>query len=127
MGHKILLFLALITTVVITPTIANDVLKTFQSMAAKGLTIFTVDKVLLPKELFGKSPSPAPVLAPSPVSEAPSPIKDMLPAPSPMETPSTSGSENCRSDNGADHMKGSAGMAVLITGCATLISSFILS
>ena len=58
MGHKILLFLALITTVVITTTlatliIANGVLKTFQSMAAKGLTIFTVNKVL-PKKLFGK-------------------------------------------------------------------------
>ena len=90
---------------------ANGVLKAFQSMAAKGLTILTVNKVLLPKELFGKSPSPAPApgpvmslspapaLAPSPVSEAPSPVIDMLPAPSPMETPSTSGSENCRSDN----------------------------
>jgi len=63
--------------------------------------IFTVNKVLLPKELFEKSPSlapalgpvmslsPAPVLAPSPVSEAPSPVKDMLSAPSLMETPST--------------------------------------
>ncbi|XP_030941430.1 fasciclin-like arabinogalactan protein 10 [Quercus lobata] len=98
-------------------------------MAAKVLTIFTVNKVLVPKELFGKSPSPAPALgpvmslspapalAPSPVSEAPSPVKDMLPAPSPMETPSTSGS----------HVKGSVGMAVLVTSCATLISLFILS
>lgn len=70
--------------------------------------------------------SPAPALAPSPVSEALSLVKDMRPAPSPMETPSTSGIENSRSDNGANHVKGSAGMAILVTGCATLISSFIL-
>ncbi|KAL1322069.1 hypothetical protein HN51_066995 [Arachis hypogaea] len=47
------------------------------------LSIYTVDSVLLPTELFGKSPSPAP--APEPAS-APSPTPAS--APSPAEAPS---------------------------------------
>lgn len=112
---------------------------------ATPLAIFTVDNVLLPEELFGKSPSPAPapgpvttpspapVLAPSP-AEAPSPKKASPPAP-PAETPSnspadapTAESENSKTAaNGAHHVKGSAVMAVVLTGCATVISSLILS
>lgn len=112
---------------------------------ATPLAIFTVDNVLLPEELFGKSPSPAPapgpvttpspapVLAPSP-AEAPSPKKASPPAP-PAETPlnspadaPTAESENSKTAaNGAHHVKGSAVMAVVLTGCATVISSLILS
>lgn len=112
---------------------------------ATPLAIFTVDNVLLPEELFGKSPSPAPapgpvttpspapVLAPSP-AEAPSPKKASPPAP-PAETPSnspadapTAESENSKTAaNGAHHVQGSAVMAVVLTGCATVISSLILS
>lgn len=106
--------------------IANGMLKTFQLMAAKDLTIFApIGKSPSPASALGPvmSLSPAPALAPSPVFEASSSVKDMPPAPSSMETPSTLGTENSRSDNGADHVKGSAGMAVLVTGCATLISS----
>ncbi|XP_019056691.1 PREDICTED: fasciclin-like arabinogalactan protein 10 [Tarenaya hassleriana] len=52
---------------------------------ATPVAIFTVDNVLLPTELFGKSPSPAP--APEPVSApAPSPAKS--PSPSPADAPS---------------------------------------
>lgn len=112
---------------------------------ATPLAIFTVDNVLLPEELFGKSPSPAPapgpvttpspapVLAPSP-AEAPSPKKASPPAP-PAETPlnspadaPTAESENSKTAaNGAHHVKGSAVMAAVLTGCATVISSLILS
>lgn len=112
---------------------------------ATPLAIFTVDNVLLPEELFGKSPSPAPapgpvttpspapVLAPSP-AEAPSPKKASPPAP-PAETPlnspadaPTAESENSKTAaNGAHHVKGSVVMAVVLTGCATVISSLILS
>ncbi|XP_059456922.1 fasciclin-like arabinogalactan protein 10 [Corylus avellana] len=105
------------------------------------LAIFTVGDVLLPSELFGKSPSPAPapvpttspspapVLAPSPVSVAPSPATASPPAP-PTDTPGgapsdapSHDSENSTSDNGAGHVKASALGAVLVT----VISSFVLS
>ncbi|KAL8142173.1 hypothetical protein V2J09_015205 [Rumex salicifolius] len=52
------------------------------------VVIFTVDSVLLPQELFGKSPTPAP--APAPVSDSPSPSTADAPAPisdSPMASP----------------------------------------
>ncbi|KHN29436.1 Fasciclin-like arabinogalactan protein 10 [Glycine soja] len=53
------------------------------------LSIYSVDSVLLPQELFAKSPSPAPAPesvssptpAPSPVAEAPSPFPASPPAP----------------------------------------------
>lgn len=105
------------------------------------LAIFTVGDVLLPSELFGKSPSPAPapvpttspspapVLAPSPVSVAPAPATASPPAP-PTDTPGgapsdapSHDSENSTSDNGAGHVKASALGAVLVT----VISSFVLS
>ena len=113
---------------------------------ATPLAIFTVDNVLLPEELFGKSPSPAPapgpvttpspapVLAPTPASKAPSPAKASPPAP-PADTPSdspanspTAESESSKTTaSGAHHVKGSAVMAVVLTGCATVISSLFLS
>ncbi|OUZ99496.1 FAS1 domain [Macleaya cordata] len=46
------------------------------------LVIFTIDSILLPSELFGKSPSPAP--APGPVSSSPSPS----PSPASVSSPS---------------------------------------
>ncbi|KAF9614669.1 hypothetical protein IFM89_019797 [Coptis chinensis] len=64
------------------------------------LCIFTVDSILLPTELFGKSPSPAPsmvpeaspspspVISPSPeISSAPSPLGASPPAPPQQLTP----------------------------------------
>lgn len=113
---------------------------------ATPLAIFTVDNVLLPEELFGKSPSPAPapgpvttpspapVLAPTPASKAPSPAKASPPAP-PADTPSdspanspTAESESSKTTaSGAHHVKGSVVMAVVLTGCATVISSLFLS
>ncbi|KAF5756832.1 putative fasciclin-like arabinogalactan protein [Helianthus annuus] len=50
------------------------------------LCIFTVDNVLLPTELFGKSPSPAPSLSPD-VSPASAPAPDVL-SPEPAAAPS---------------------------------------
>ncbi|BFG21779.1 hypothetical protein CerSpe_080530 [Prunus speciosa] len=117
---------------------------------ATPLAIFTIDNVLLPLELFGKSPSPAPglepsaapskapVLAPSPASvEAPSPLAASPPAPPapPLETPEgapseapSAESENSTSGNGAGHVASPALlMTVLVTVCATVISSVVLS
>ncbi|KAL6290088.1 hypothetical protein ACE6H2_007598 [Prunus campanulata] len=114
---------------------------------ATPLAIFTIDNVLLPLELFGKSPSPAPglepsaapspalVLAPSPASvEAPSPLAASPPAP-PLETPEgapseapSAESENSTSGNGAGQVASPALlMTVLVTVCATVISSVVLS
>ncbi|CAH8356563.1 unnamed protein product [Eruca vesicaria subsp. sativa] len=100
------------------------------------VVIFTVDKVLLPTELFGKSPSPAP--APEPVSaptpspakspspaEAPSPVAASPPAPpvddSPEGAPSDSptSSEDSNAKNAAFHVRGSAYGTVLVTLAAT--------
>lgn len=114
---------------------------------ATPLAIFTIDNVLLPLELFGKSPSPAPglepsaapspapVLAPTPSTvEAPSPLAASPPAPpsetpegAPSEAPSAE-SENSTSANGASHVASPAlMMTVLVTVCATVISSVVLS
>ncbi|CAG7866104.1 unnamed protein product [Brassica rapa] len=101
------------------------------------VVIFTVDKVLLPTELFGKSPSPAP--APEPVSaptpspakspspaEAPSPVAASPPAPpvddSPEGAPSDSptSSEDSNAKNAAFHVSSSAYVTtVLVTLAAT--------
>lgn len=110
-------------------------------------SIFTVDNVLLPPELFGKSPSPAPslepvaapsptpVLAPSPASvEAPSPSAASPPAP-PSETPEGAPTEapsaeaqNSTSGNGAGHVTSPAFPMTLITILfVTVISSLVLS
>ncbi|TQD86028.1 hypothetical protein C1H46_028414 [Malus baccata] len=111
------------------------------------VAIFTVDNVLLPSELFGKSPSPAPgpapvsapspapVLAPGPASvEAPSPLAASPPAP-PSETPGgapadapSAESANSTSGNGAGHVASPALlMTVLVTLSAAAISSIVLS
>ncbi|KAG2260822.1 hypothetical protein Bca52824_080116 [Brassica carinata] len=102
------------------------------------VVIFTVDNVLLPTELFGKSPSPAP--APEPVSaptpspakspspaEAPSPVAASPPAPpvddSPEGAPSDSptSSEDSKAKNAAFHVSASAYVTVLVTLAATSI------
>lgn len=111
------------------------------------LVILTVDNVLLPEELFGKSPSPAP--APEPVSspspspattpslapasvEAPSPLAASPPAP-PTETPegapadAPAGSENSTSDNAAIHVTAPALFTVLVTVSATVICSILMA
>ncbi|KDP28734.1 hypothetical protein JCGZ_14505 [Jatropha curcas] len=112
------------------------------------LSILTVDNVLLPSELFAKSPSPAP--APEPVSspspspakspspapasvEAPSPLAASPPAP-PMETPegapsdAPAGSENSTSDNAAAiHVTAPALFTVLLTVSASVICSILMA
>ncbi|KAK9266124.1 hypothetical protein L1049_010771 [Liquidambar formosana] len=111
------------------------------------LCIFTVDSLLLPAELFGKSPSPAP--APEPVSSpSPAPVVSPSPAPvseapasvasppaPPMETQTPEGapsdaptatSENATSDNAAADMKAPA-FAFLVTVSATVLGSIWLS
>ncbi|XVE76993.1 hypothetical protein DITRI_Ditri13aG0025900 [Diplodiscus trichospermus] len=108
--------------------------------------LFPVDNVLLPSELFGESPSPAPALepasspsstpsvspSPSPVSEAPSPLAASPPAPptdtpagSPAEAPAGS-SENSTSDNGVGHVSAPLMRTVILTVCASVVSSVLL-
>ncbi|KAH1080864.1 hypothetical protein J1N35_020625 [Gossypium stocksii] len=102
------------------------------------VAIFTVDNVLLPSELFGKSPSPAPT--PEPVS---SPSRHHLylqahlqtspPAP-PIGTPVGSpadalagSSENSTSDNAAGHVSAPLLGTIIFTVFAAVVSSVILS
>ncbi|OIV98732.1 hypothetical protein TanjilG_24903 [Lupinus angustifolius] len=102
--------------------IANTVLD------STPLTIYTIDSVLLPTELFATSPSPAPApesdvpspapaSAPAPVADAPSPDIASPPAPigkSPEDSPAEAPSHAADStEKGAGvHVKGSA----VITG-----------
>lgn len=108
------------------------------------LAIFTVDNVLLPTELFGKAPSPAPVAepvaapspaptvaapSPAPVTvEAPSPLGASPPAPpgeTPVESPADApgSSENSTADNASIHVNAPAFFVVLVTvACSVLLS-----
>ncbi|CAN1157768.1 Fasciclin-like arabinogalactan protein 8 [Linum perenne] len=108
------------------------------------LMIFSVDNVLLPEELFGKSPTPSPAPAPGPATtpspspapssvEAPSPLAASPPAP-PAGTPGDSpadapdgGSESSTADNNAAvHVNGGSGflsavVAVAATGFCSVL------
>ncbi|KAG7566249.1 FAS1 domain superfamily [Arabidopsis suecica] len=106
------------------------------------VVIFTVDNVLLPTELFGKSPSPAPAPAPEPVS-APTPTPSPAKSPSPVEAPAASppappvdestpegapsdsptSSENSNAKNAAFHVKASALFTALVALAATSLLS----
>ncbi|KAA8520535.1 hypothetical protein F0562_014791 [Nyssa sinensis] len=104
------------------------------------LCIFTVDNVLLPTELFGKSPSPAPAPepvtspspspSPAPAATAPSPAPKAAKAPSPVYSPpappmsSPEGSpaegpgaesENSTSENAAGDVKASSVHKMAVT------------
>lgn len=114
---------------------------------ATPLCVFTVDNVLLPEELFGKSPAPAPafepVAAPSPTpivspspapesAEPPSPVSSppAPPAEAPVGSPADSPeaeSESSTSDNGAFDVKAPALFAAITTVFATVISMALLS
>uniref|UniRef100_M4CGU9 FAS1 domain-containing protein n=1 Tax=Brassica campestris TaxID=3711 RepID=M4CGU9_BRACM len=107
------------------------------------LVVFKVDKVLLPIELFGKSPSPAPepVSTPTPTPSAkslsptptkspsprkePSPVAASPPAP-PVDEPSEeapsdspTSSENIRAKNAAFHVNTHAYFTAMVTLAAT--------
>ena len=108
---------------------------------ATPLCLFTVDNLLLPTELFGKSPSPAPAPepvsspsptpavspSPSPAAEAPTPVSPP-PAP-PMESPEGSPSdapaesENSTTDKSAVDVTAPAVLKLLATVIFTVLLS----
>lgn len=103
------------------------------------LSIYSVDSVLLPQELFAKSPSPAPAPesvssptpAPSPVAEAPSPFPASPPAPAgespagaPAEAPSSEAERSSSAGkNDGVHVKASAALTVAVSA----LSAFVIS
>ncbi|XP_038875949.1 fasciclin-like arabinogalactan protein 10 [Benincasa hispida] len=112
---------------------------------ATPLAIFSVDSLLLPSELFGKSPSPAPAPepvsspsptpslapSPSPSAKAPSPFAASPPAP-PSETPEgspanapTAEAQTSTPGSSAVHVKGSV-IVVVAAIATTMISSLFL-
>ncbi|XP_059634013.1 fasciclin-like arabinogalactan protein 8 [Cornus florida] len=107
------------------------------------LCIFTVDSVLLPTELFGTAPSPAPamepVASPAPaVSPAPEsaevPTPALSPPAPPMSTPEgapsegpAAESENSTTDNAAGDVKSPALLKSLIIPSVSVIISIFLS
>ncbi|XAR54118.1 hypothetical protein NMG60_11029127 [Bertholletia excelsa] len=113
------------------------------------LCIFTVDSVLLPIELFGKAPSPAPapepVTSPSPSpatpvsAPTPAPVSAKAPSPvfsppapptaSPVGSPAAAPgqSENTTSDKSAGDVTTPASLTALLTVSAAVIISTCLS
>ncbi|KAF3558208.1 hypothetical protein F2Q69_00010749 [Brassica cretica] len=96
---------------------------------ATPVVIFTVDKVLLPPELFGNAtspaPAPAPVTAPTPSpAEGPSPTAASPPAPPTDESPESSPSDS--PVGSADSKSANAAVAVsspsLFTALVTLVA-----
>ncbi|CAN1236613.1 Fasciclin-like arabinogalactan protein 8 [Linum grandiflorum] len=89
------------------------------------LMIFSVDNVLLPEELFGKSPSPAPAPGPA-ATPSPTPAPSSVEAPSPLETPGGSpadapdgGSESSTADNNAAvHVSSGGGFLAAVVAVA---------
>ncbi|KAI9079958.1 hypothetical protein K1719_038023 [Acacia pycnantha] len=104
------------------------------------LAIFTVDSVLLPTELFGKSPSPAPApepvssptpapalapkaKSPAPAAASPSAPIAGTPAGSPADTPSAAADHGAQEKAAGVHVEVSAVLAVFLV----VISSIVLS
>lgn len=108
--------------------------------------IFTVDSVLLPEELYGKSPSPAPgpapetspspapVASPGPAPEASSPTPMMSPPAPPTSSPAGAPAEGPAADSENSTAKKNAGtvnapalLKALLTVSVSVIVSFYLS
>lgn len=110
------------------------------------ICIFTVDSILLPTELFGKSPSPAPgpapetspspspapaplapesATAPSPFASPPAPPTG-TPAGAPADSPNAD-SQNSTSDNTAGSLKVPAVLMALVAVSVSAICSSLLS
>uniref|UniRef100_A0A0V0I1P5 Putative fasciclin-like arabinogalactan protein 10-like n=1 Tax=Solanum chacoense TaxID=4108 RepID=A0A0V0I1P5_SOLCH len=104
--------------------------------------IFTVDSVLLPEELYGKSPSPAPgpapetspTPAPAPAPEASSPTPMMSPPAPPTSSPAgspadspTADSENSTAKKNAGNVNTPALLKALLTVSVSVIVSVYLS
>lgn len=108
---------------------------------AAPVSILTIDSVLLPEELFGKSPAPAPgpdvspspspatVPSPAPASEAPTPSAASPPAPPSADSPAGSPADapghasDSTADNAAIHVTAPALFTVLITLSASVFLS----
>jgi uncharacterized surface protein with fasciclin (FAS1) repeats len=108
---------------------------------ATPLSIYSVDSVLLPPELFATSPSPAPAPtpagAPSPTpasapspADAPTPFPASPPAPagespdgSPADAPSTAAERSSSGKSAGVHVKASAVLTVTVTA----LSAFVIS
>ncbi|KAK4738663.1 hypothetical protein R3W88_002360 [Solanum pinnatisectum] len=100
--------------------------------------IFTVDSVLLPEELYGKSPSPAPgpapetspTPAPAPTPEASSPTPMMSPPAPPTSSPAGSPADSPSADSENSTAKKNAGIAntpALLKALLTVSVSVIVS
>ena len=85
------------------------------------LAIFTIDKVLLPKELF-KAEAPAPAPAPAPEADAPTTKKSSPPAPvSPAEAPNEDPADQTADDNGSVRYNGGRFVALLLSSSLGLL------
>ncbi|KAL3536927.1 hypothetical protein ACH5RR_000293 [Cinchona calisaya] len=108
------------------------------------LSFFTVDSLLLPSELFAKSPSPAPApapetspspapLAPTPTPLAPTPHHSppapptSTPAGSPSEPPTADSQNSTADNNAAAYVRIPAVFTVLLTVSVSLIASTLMA
>ncbi|KAH7860943.1 hypothetical protein Vadar_019818 [Vaccinium darrowii] len=89
------------------------------------VAIFSIDKVLLPTELFkGLAPTPAP--APAPVADAPKPAKkgkhsSPVAADAPADSPSDDAADQTADSNGAVRFNGERFIAVGLSLCMGLL------
>ncbi|KAA8523546.1 hypothetical protein F0562_009969 [Nyssa sinensis] len=88
------------------------------------LAIFTIDKVLLPKELFKAAPTPAPAPAPEAVADSPKSAKKSSPPEpdSPAEAPSDDPADQTADSNGAVSFK----CGIFVTAALSLWLAFLL-
>nr|GMD56093.1 fasciclin-like arabinogalactan protein 1 [Ipomoea batatas]GME12394.1 fasciclin-like arabinogalactan protein 1 [Ipomoea batatas] len=95
-------------------------------MDEQPLAIFTLDKVLMPKELFKATDSPAPAPAPGPDADAesPKPAKrhkspspSDAPSDSPADAPGSDSDDQTADDNGAIRFNGGRFVAMVLSLC----------
>jgi hypothetical protein len=92
------------------------------------LAIYTIDKVLLPKELFKAAPTPAPAPAPEKeVADAPKsskhkkPSSDVVPSDSPADSPDGDLADQTADDNASVTLYGGRLVAMLLSLCSGLL------
>ncbi|KAB5521223.1 hypothetical protein DKX38_025542 [Salix brachista] len=91
------------------------------------LAIYSIDKVLLPKELFKAAPTPAPAPAPEEAADAPKsskhkkPSADAAPSDSPADSPVGDTADQTADNNASARLDGGRLVAIVLSLCLGLL------
>ncbi|KAJ6776025.1 FASCICLIN-LIKE ARABINOGALACTAN PROTEIN [Salix koriyanagi] len=91
------------------------------------LAIYSIDKVLLPKELFKAAPTPAPAPAPEEAADAPKsskhkkPAADAAPSDSPADSPEGDAADQTADNNASVRLDGGRLVAIVLSLCLGLL------